>query len=543
MVETRDADFRLLRDELFGPIVTAYVYDEKRWDDTLDLVDRTAPYALTGAIFADDRAAVETRPRIALRYTAGNFYVNDKPTGAVVGQQPFGGARASGTNDKAGSLLDLIRWVKPAHDQGGRSCRRPTTATRSSAPTTGSRRPTRAADADDRPAQGQSHGRRVVRALATLLFTGLCTAYILWQIDFADTATSSVTPTWLLLRRVAMGRRASPDGLALAAASRRRGIEDRLTGSLRAYFVSFTAGQVLPTSIGGDAARIYETAQAPPGHGGSIAGSVLLERGARRRGDADARRDRLRARRRPLRRRRLSLGRARLRRRATVVAGFALFSRRSPPPARAGSAASPRVRLDRPLARRLRGAARLPRARRLIVGVFALTLGVQAVRVLAIWLAGKAVGVDLSPRPYYVMGPLLFLVMLVPFTINGLAVREAFFVSFLGQLGVAPTARSRPASSSSSLDRARGARRADLGPRGARAPAQAGRRSRNTSVGLRRRSARLSGAGARSTSRAESGGRSSRPTSSSASCVRSSASRPASAAGRCTRPRIGSSQS
>jgi 1-pyrroline-5-carboxylate dehydrogenase len=112
VVETRDADFRLLRDELFGPIVPAYVYDEKRWGDTLDLVDRTAPYALTGAIFADDRAAVnEAEDR--LRYTAGNFYVNDKPTGAVVGQQPFGGARASGTNDKAGSLWNLIRWVSP----------------------------------------------------------------------------------------------------------------------------------------------------------------------------------------------------------------------------------------------------------------------------------------------------------------------------------------------------------------------------------------------------------------------------------------------
>jgi 1-pyrroline-5-carboxylate dehydrogenase len=112
VVETRDPDFRLLRDELFGPVVTTYVYDEKRWADTLDLVDRTAPYALTGAIFSGDRGAVnEAEER--LRYTAGNFYVNDKPTGAVVGQQPFGGARASGTNDKAGSLWNLIRWVSP----------------------------------------------------------------------------------------------------------------------------------------------------------------------------------------------------------------------------------------------------------------------------------------------------------------------------------------------------------------------------------------------------------------------------------------------
>jgi len=88
------------------------VYDEKRVDDALDLVDSTSPYALTGAVFANDRRALE-RAAGRLRNSAGNFYVNDKPTGAVVGQQPFGGARASGTNDKAGSMWNLIRWVSP----------------------------------------------------------------------------------------------------------------------------------------------------------------------------------------------------------------------------------------------------------------------------------------------------------------------------------------------------------------------------------------------------------------------------------------------
>ncbi len=112
VIETRDPDFRLLRDELFGPIVTTYVYPEKRWRETLELVDRSAPYGLTGAVFADDRGAIQEAGE-ALRYAAGNFYVNDKPTGAVVGQQPFGGARASGTNDKAGSMWNLIRWVSP----------------------------------------------------------------------------------------------------------------------------------------------------------------------------------------------------------------------------------------------------------------------------------------------------------------------------------------------------------------------------------------------------------------------------------------------
>jgi len=112
VIETTDPGFRTMREELFGPVVTAFVYDEKRYDDTLDLIDRGAPYGLTGAVFARDRSAVETAAE-KLRYAAGNFYVNDKPTGAVVGQQPFGGARASGTNDKAGSMWNLIRWVSP----------------------------------------------------------------------------------------------------------------------------------------------------------------------------------------------------------------------------------------------------------------------------------------------------------------------------------------------------------------------------------------------------------------------------------------------
>ena len=112
VIATEDKGFRLLRDELFGPIVTTYVYDEKRWGETLELVDETAPYGLTGAVFATERSAID-EAQDALRYAAGNFYVNDKPTGAVVGQQPFGGSRASGTNDKAGSMWNLIRWVSP----------------------------------------------------------------------------------------------------------------------------------------------------------------------------------------------------------------------------------------------------------------------------------------------------------------------------------------------------------------------------------------------------------------------------------------------
>jgi len=110
LVETADPGYRLLGEEIFGPVVTAYVYEDAKWEETLRLVDATSPYALTGAVFANDRTAVR-QAAAALRGAAGNFYVNDKPTGAVVGQQPFGGARASGTNDKAGSKLNLVRWV------------------------------------------------------------------------------------------------------------------------------------------------------------------------------------------------------------------------------------------------------------------------------------------------------------------------------------------------------------------------------------------------------------------------------------------------
>ncbi len=110
LVETKDPAYRLMCEEIFGPIVTAYVYDDAKWSETLEIVDRTSPYALTGAVFAQDRNAVR-EAHAKLRHAAGNFYVNDKCTGAVVGQQPFGGARASGTNDKAGSKLNLTRWI------------------------------------------------------------------------------------------------------------------------------------------------------------------------------------------------------------------------------------------------------------------------------------------------------------------------------------------------------------------------------------------------------------------------------------------------
>ncbi len=214
-----------------------------------------------------------------------------------------------------------------------------------------------------------------------------------------------------------------------------RGIADSLGWLTRAYFTAYTAGQVLPTSIGGDAMRIFETTRRHPGRGGPVAGSVLLERAlggaatltlaavgfvlAIGRYDVGAYLW-------------VELGFVV----ATVVLGVVLFSRRMRGPLRLSVPLLRRLRLERPFRAVYEGIHAYRGHPWLLVGVCLLTLCIQAVRVLAIWLAAKSVGVDLSPRVYYVMGPLLFLVMLVPFTINGLAVREAFFVSFLGKLGV-----------------------------------------------------------------------------------------------------------
>jgi 1-pyrroline-5-carboxylate dehydrogenase len=112
VVKTSNPKFQLMTEEIFGPILTIYVYPEDHYQETLEMCNATSPYALTGAIFARDRVAIKQAMKV-LQYAAGNFYINDKPTGAIVGRQPFGGARGSGTNDKAGSLWNLIRWVSP----------------------------------------------------------------------------------------------------------------------------------------------------------------------------------------------------------------------------------------------------------------------------------------------------------------------------------------------------------------------------------------------------------------------------------------------
>ena len=282
---------------------------------------------------------------------------------------------------------------------------------------------------------------RLLRAGLTLFVTGLCTAYILWKIDLRRTGhvLGHASPGWWLASCAIMAGSVWPLAWRWRGSSPRAASTSRLGWLVRTSFVAYAAGQVLPTSLGGDASRIYETARRHPGSGPPPpARSCSSARSAARRLSCSP--PRVRARRRPLLDRRLRLARARARRRHRARRVRALLD--PPAPAAAADApAAPRRPARAAAARGLPGAPLLPHDAPLLGSLFGLTLVVQAARVLAIWCAGRAVGVDLSPRPYYVMGPLLFLVMLVPFTVNGLAVRESFFVSFLGALGVSADSR------------------------------------------------------------------------------------------------------
>jgi uncharacterized protein (TIRG00374 family) len=214
-----------------------------------------------------------------------------------------------------------------------------------------------------------------------------------------------------------------------------KGIHDRLGWLVRAYFVAYTGGQLLPTSVGGDAVRIFETSRRHPARGGPIAASIILER--------------------------VLGGAATLVLAAvgfllaignydigaylwiegafvvgTILLAVLLFSRRLRPLLARTAPLLRFLRVERPVRGVYEGLHSYRDNVGLMLGVFVLTLAVQIVRVLAIWMCGKAVGVDLSPKPYYVMGPLFFLIMLLPITLNGIAVRETFFVDFLGKLAV-----------------------------------------------------------------------------------------------------------
>jgi glycosyltransferase 2 family protein len=279
--------------------------------------------------------------------------------------------------------------------------------------------------------------KRFLRLSGTLVVTGLCLAYLIWKIDLSKTLhiLANANFGYFLGAVAIMVLSVWPMAWRWQRLLVARGIHDRLSWLVRAYFVAYTAGQVLPTAVGGDAVRIYETARRHPTRGGAVAGSVLLERAL---GGAAT----------------LALaavgfalalghydvgaylwieGAFVL---GTLVLAVALFSRRMRPLLARTAPLLRAVRLERPVRSVYEGIHAYRDHPGLLFGVFTLTLAVQAVRVLAIWLSGKAVGVDLSPRPYYVMGPLLFLVLLLPVSVNGIAVRESFFVSFLGNLGV-----------------------------------------------------------------------------------------------------------
>ena len=279
--------------------------------------------------------------------------------------------------------------------------------------------------------------RRSIRVSATLVVTGLCTAYILWKIDIGATidVLRDAQLEYFFAAIAIMIVTVWPMAWRWQKLLDGRGIHDRLRWLLRAYFTAYTAGQLLPTSVGGDAMRIFETTRRHPGRGGPIAGSVLLERAL-----GGAATLALAAIGFVLAIGHYDVGAYLWVELAFVVATFVLavvlFSRQARGPLRLTVPVVRKLRIERPMRAVYEGIHAYRNHGRLLAGVTVLTLAIQAVRVLAIWLTGKAVGVDLSPRAYYVMGPLLFLVMLVPFTINGLAVREAFFVSFLGQLGV-----------------------------------------------------------------------------------------------------------
>jgi glycosyltransferase 2 family protein len=281
--------------------------------------------------------------------------------------------------------------------------------------------------------------RRLIRLAATLVVTGLCAAYILWKINidrtvhvlvhaqFAYFAASVATVVFTVPVMAWRWER------LLAA----KGIHDRLGWLTRAYFVAYTGGQVLPTAVGGDAVRIYETSRRHPGNGGPVAASVLLERALG--GAATLTLAAIGF--------ALAIGRYNVGAYlwvegafvvATIILAVMLFSRRLRPWLARTVPLLRLLRIERPIRAVYEGLHSYRGDGGLLFGVFVLTLAIQAVRVIGIWFAGKGVGVELSPRPYFVMGPLLFLVLLVPFTINGLAVRETFFVSFLGNLGVDP---------------------------------------------------------------------------------------------------------
>ena len=278
---------------------------------------------------------------------------------------------------------------------------------------------------------------RRTRQVGTLVLTAAAIAYLVWKVDLGTTldVLADTKLAWFALAVAIMVVTVPVLALRWGWLLASHSIHERVPWLTRAYFVAYTAGQLLPTSLGGDAVRVVETTRRHPGRATVVTGTVLLERGV---GGAAT----------------LVLGAigfllsigeydvsAHLWLEGVFVLGtlilmFLFFARSARPLLARTQPLLARFRIDRPMRAFYDGVHHFRGHVRLLIGVFVFTTAIQAVRVLSIWAAGKAVGIDLGPRIYYVMGPLFFLVLLVPFTLNGIAVREAFFVSFLGSVGV-----------------------------------------------------------------------------------------------------------
>jgi uncharacterized protein (TIRG00374 family) len=278
---------------------------------------------------------------------------------------------------------------------------------------------------------------RRARRVGTIVLTLAAIAYLIWQVDFRTTVDilRDANLAWFALSVAIMVVTVPVLALRWGWLLDAHEIHERVPWLTRAYFVAYTAGQVLPTSLGGDAVRVVETTRRHPGRATVVTGTVLLERGLG--GAATVGLGAVGF--------LLSIGEYDITAYlwlegvfvfGTLVLGFVFFARSARPLLRRTQPLLERVRLEKTVRHFYVGVHHYRDHRGLLGKVLALTLAVQAVRILAIWTCAKAVGIDLDPRIYYVFGPLLFLVMLVPFTLNGLAVREAFFVSFLGSVGV-----------------------------------------------------------------------------------------------------------
>jgi glycosyltransferase 2 family protein len=278
---------------------------------------------------------------------------------------------------------------------------------------------------------------RRTRVVGTLVLTAAAIVYLVWKIELSTTLDilADTNLAWFALAVAIMLFTVPILALRWGWLLSAHDIHERVPWLTRAYFVAYTAGQVLPTSLGGDAVRVVETTRRHPGRATVVTGTVLLERGVG--GAATVTLGAIGF--------LLSIGEYDVTAYlwlegvfvfGTLALAFLFFARSARPLLRRTQPLLARLRLDGPLRHFYEGVYHYRGRPHLLGKVVAVSFAVQAVRILAIWAAAKAAGIDLDPRIYYVFGPLLFLVMLVPFTLNGIAVREAFFVSFLGSVGV-----------------------------------------------------------------------------------------------------------